>query len=97
MDDHSTKGRFQTGTLLCANDRFAVGALRAANRHRLFGSNGGLRIAGHDDHPLSRFMTPIFDWTCLGKMPGSVLFHAALFSKATGLVPARAECLRRGL
>lgn len=58
MDDHFTKGRFRTGTLLCANDRLAIGALRAANRHGLFGPDGGLRIAGHDDHPLSRFMTP---------------------------------------
>lgn len=58
MDDHFSKGRFRTGTLLCANDRLAIGALRAANRHRLFNRSGGLRIAGHDDHPLSRFMTP---------------------------------------
>lgn len=58
MDDHFSKGRFRTGTLLCANDRLAIGALRAANTHRLFNRSGGLRIAGHDDHPLSRFMTP---------------------------------------
>lgn len=58
MDEHFSNGRFRTGTLLCANDRLAIGALRAANRHRLFNRSGGLRIAGHDDHPLSRFMTP---------------------------------------
>lgn len=58
MDEHFSKGRFRTGTLLCANDRLAIGALRAANRHRLVGGGQGLRIAGHDDHPLSRFMTP---------------------------------------
>lgn len=58
MDGHFSKGRFRTGTLLCANDRLAIGALRAANRHRLVNRDRGLRIAGHDDHPLSRFMTP---------------------------------------
>ncbi|MFV0408623.1 MAG: hypothetical protein ACK5LJ_02665 [Paracoccus sp. (in: a-proteobacteria)] len=36
-------------------------------------------------------------WTCLGKVPVSLLFHAAFFSKATGLFPARAECRRLGL
>ncbi len=36
-------------------------------------------------------------WTCLEEMPGSLLSHAAFLSKATGLFPARAECLRRGL
>ena len=58
MDEHFSKGRFRVGTLLCANDRLAIGALRSANRHRLINRDRGLRIAGHDDHPLSRFMTP---------------------------------------
>jgi len=36
-------------------------------------------------------------WTCLEKVPVSLLFHAAFFSKATGLFPAMAECRRLGL
>lgn len=48
-------------SFLCANDRVAIGALRAAARHGLSpgrGRSGGLRIAGHDDYPLCPFLTP---------------------------------------
>jgi DNA-binding LacI/PurR family transcriptional regulator len=62
MDSHFGKGRFVDSTILCANDRIAIGAVRAANTHGLFVRNGGiggaLRIAGHDDHPLSRYIFP---------------------------------------
>ncbi len=62
MDAHFSRGRFVEAAILAANDRIAIGALRAANRHGLLpregGTGGRVRIAGHDDHPLSRFMTP---------------------------------------
>lgn len=62
MDAHFGQGRFVDATILCANDRIAIGAVRAANTHGLFARNGGttghLRIAGHDDHPLSRYIFP---------------------------------------
>jgi DNA-binding LacI/PurR family transcriptional regulator len=62
MDSHFGQGRYVDATLLCANDRIAIGAIRAANTHNLFfggsGSRGELRIAGHDDHPLSRYIFP---------------------------------------
>jgi DNA-binding LacI/PurR family transcriptional regulator len=62
MDAHFGQGRFVGATILCANDRIAIGAVRAANTHGLFSRNGGvsgeLRIAGHDDHPLSRYIYP---------------------------------------
>lgn len=61
MDDHFNHGRYRDATILCANDRVAIGAIRAANTHGLFARNrpiGGLRIAGHDDHPLSRYISP---------------------------------------
>ncbi|WP_377293728.1 LacI family DNA-binding transcriptional regulator [Rhizobium sp. SG2393] len=48
-------------TLLCANDRFAFGAMAAAFAAGLkIGRAEGcdLRIAGHDDHPLSRYACP---------------------------------------
>ncbi|ACB96089.1 LacI family DNA-binding transcriptional regulator [Beijerinckia indica] len=48
-------------TLLCANDRLAFGALAAAYKSGLKvgrEDNADLRIAGHDDHPLSRFACP---------------------------------------
>lgn len=48
-------------TILCANDRFAFGAMAAAFAAGLkIGRGGGsdLRMAGHDDHPLSRYTCP---------------------------------------
>lgn len=50
-----------TRTVLCANDRLAFGALSAACKRGLRVGRGegcDLRIAGHDDHPLSRYACP---------------------------------------
>lgn len=62
MDEHFSNGRFADATILCANDRIAIGAIRAANTHGLFARNAEgrqkVRIAGHDDHPLSRYIYP---------------------------------------
>ena len=61
MDRHFGRGLYCDATILCANDRLGIGALRAAMRHGLFRpgeTRPPIRIAGHDDHPLSRFMTP---------------------------------------
>ena len=55
------RGRLADRSILCANDRVAIGALRAAARHGLAprsGGEGGLRIAGHDDYPLCPFTVP---------------------------------------
>jgi len=52
---------FPTRTVLCANDRLAFGVIAAAfERRRRVGhdSDCDLRVAGHDDHPLSRFTCP---------------------------------------
>ena len=54
-------GGFPTRTVLCANDRLAFGVISAAfERRRHVGREEGcdLRVAGHDDHPLSRFTCP---------------------------------------
>lgn len=62
MDNHFSRQAHTAATVLCANDRIAIGAMRAANRHGLLLRSseaiGHLRIAGHDDHPLSRYMYP---------------------------------------
>ena len=52
---------FPTATVLCANDRCAVGVMAAAYQSGARigrGSDCDLRIAGHDDQPLSRFGCP---------------------------------------
>lgn len=54
-------GGFPTGTVLCANDRVAFGAISAAYHAGIKvgrGQDRELRIAGHDDHPLSRYACP---------------------------------------
>ena len=62
MDEHFSRGKYIDSTILCANDRLAIGVVRAANRHHLLlGSNNGMapfRVAGHDDHPLSAYVNP---------------------------------------
>jgi len=47
------------GTILCANDRIAFGVMAAACQAGLaIGRLAGLRVAGHDDHPLSQYTCP---------------------------------------
>ena len=62
MDAHFSHGNLVDQTILCANDRLAIGVIRAANRHSLFGTAGKdpsrFRVAGHDDYPLSAFVFP---------------------------------------
>jgi len=58
MEANFGAGRHLSDTILCANDRLAIGAMRAAHAHGLFSGGSGFRIAGHDDHPLSRYMHP---------------------------------------
>lgn len=50
-----------TNTFLCSNDRLAIGMLSAAYDLGLRVGNGpgcAVRIAGHDDHPFSRYTSP---------------------------------------
>lgn len=50
-----------TSTILCLNDRLAIGLISAADRLGLrvgTGPDDNLRVAGHDDQYFSRFTTP---------------------------------------
>jgi DNA-binding LacI/PurR family transcriptional regulator len=75
MDQHFSRGEYTNRSILCANDRVGIGALRAASRHGLTPgrqNEGGLRIAGHDDYPLCPFTTPALttvaqDFESIGK------------------------------
>lgn len=61
LDHYFSKGDLTEASILCANDRVAIGALRAAAHHGLEPGalrKGGLRIAGHDDYPLCPYTTP---------------------------------------
>ena len=53
------KGAPLGGTILCANDRIAFGVMAAAAQSGLaVGRLSDLRVAGHDDHPLSQYACP---------------------------------------
>ncbi len=75
LDRFFGKGLLTDRSILCANDRVAIGALRAASRHGLSpgrAPEGGLRIAGHDDYPLCPFTNPALttvaqDFDAIGK------------------------------
>jgi len=50
-----------TDTILCSNDRLAIGLLSAAYENGMrvgIGDGHALRIAGHDDHPGAQFTCP---------------------------------------
>ena len=52
---------FESTTVLCSNDRLAIGLLAAAYQCGLkvgYEKGCSLRIAGHDDHPWARFTCP---------------------------------------
>lgn len=54
-------GDLPTRTILCANDRLAFGVIAAAFQRGLrvgHGQDCDLRVAGHDDHPLSQYACP---------------------------------------
>lgn len=56
-----SSGEFRSGSVLCSNDRLAIGLLAAAYEKGLRvgrGTGTALRIAGHDDHPFSRYTCP---------------------------------------
>lgn len=70
-------------TILCSNDRLAVGLVAAAYQKGLRVGHGpgcALRIAGHDDHPWSRFTCPPLttvsqDYTAIAERSVGMLFE----------------------
>lgn len=83
MNAAFARGEMTDRSILCANDRVAIGALRAAARHGLEpgrSKKGGLRIAGHDDYPLCPYLTPALttvaqDTDAIGKKAVSQLLR----------------------
>ena len=55
------QGLLSTNTILCSNDRLAIGLLAAAYEKGIrvgHAKDCQLRVAGHDDHPFARFTCP---------------------------------------
>ncbi|GAW33501.1 ribose operon repressor [Roseovarius sp. A-2] len=78
-----SRGVFPTNTVLCSNDRLAIGMLSAAYGLGIrvgHGSGCRLRIAGQDDHPFSRFTCPSLttmaqDYAAIADRAASTLFR----------------------
>ena len=52
-------GGFPSSTLLCGNDRLAIGILSQIGKAGIrVGPDGDLRVAGHDNHPAAEFTCP---------------------------------------
>jgi DNA-binding LacI/PurR family transcriptional regulator len=74
---------FPTNTVLCSNDRLAIGLLSAAYGQGIrvgLGNGCSLRIAGHDDHPFSRYTCPPLttiaqDYTAIADRAVNTLFR----------------------
>ncbi|WP_224815529.1 LacI family DNA-binding transcriptional regulator [Hasllibacter sp. MH4015] len=59
--DAIADGRLKSRTILCSNDRLAIGLLAACYERGLKvgrAKGSDLRVASHDDHPFSRFTCP---------------------------------------
>lgn len=77
------QGGFPTRTVLCANDRVAFGAIAAAyhaGKKIGHGTDCDFRIAGHDDHPLSRYACPPIttvaqNYNEIGRLAMELLMH----------------------
>ena len=55
------QGRFSTNTILCSNDRLAIGLLTACYEKKIRvgrGDDCAIRVAGQDGHPHSRYTCP---------------------------------------
>lgn len=90
---------FPTSTVLCANDRIAIGLLAAAYERGLRigrGPGSAMRIAGHDDHPLSRFTCPPLttvaqDHAAIAERSVATLFDMIEGGSTAGRAPVRLE------
>ncbi|MEL6915752.1 MAG: LacI family DNA-binding transcriptional regulator [Pseudomonadota bacterium] len=82
--DALARGRFATNTVLCSNDRLAIGLLTACYERGLRvgrGPDDAIRVAGQDGHPHSRFTCPPLttishDYDTVSATAVSALFRA---------------------
>ncbi|MEO1677008.1 MAG: LacI family DNA-binding transcriptional regulator [Pseudomonadota bacterium] len=92
---------FPTDTVLCSNDRLAIGLLAAAfESGRRVGHQDGsdFRIAGHDDHPFARYTSPSLttvsqDYAAIAERSLSLIFETI---EAGGTLDQRRTILFEG-
>jgi DNA-binding LacI/PurR family transcriptional regulator len=110
FEEIGRKGGFQvlaekslpTNTVLCSNDRLAIGFLSACYESGVRVGRGPdcqLRVASHDDHPFSRFTCPSLttaahDYTAVSDNAVETLFRlieggGRLENRTESLFPAR--------
>jgi len=81
------EGGFPTQSVVCCNDRLAFGVLAAAHQAGLkvgIEPDCDLRVAGHDDHPFSRFTVPPLTTVSQNIAEIGRLAIGLLFSKIEG-------------
>lgn len=94
-------GGFPSSTVLCSNDRLAIGLIAAAYQLQVSvgrETSSQIRIAGHDDHPFSRFTSPSLttiaqDYAAISSKSVEVLFDLI---EAGGDLGSREETLFEG-
>ena len=87
-----TSKSLPTNTILCSNDRLAIGLLSAAYEMGLrvgMGSDCALRIAGHDDHPFARFTSPRLTTVRQNYSAIAAMSRQALFEQMDGIAPPK--------
>jgi len=92
-------GAFATNTVLCSNDRLAIGFLVACYESNLsvgLSGDAAIRVAGMDDHPFSRYTCPPL--TTIAQDYDAISLHAveALFGAIEGVEIARDTSLFEG-
>lgn len=93
-------GKLPSSTVLCANDRIAIGWIAAAYAQGMRvgkGANCALRVAGHDDHPLAQFTCPPLttvaqDFTALSQGCVDELFELIGATGRTGVERSEKRC-----
>ncbi|SEI69284.1 DNA-binding transcriptional regulator, LacI/PurR family [Pseudooceanicola nitratireducens] len=86
------EGAFRTNTVLCSNDRLAIGFLSACYESKIrvgIEADCDIRVAGHDDHPFSRFTCPSLttvaqDYEEISRRSVELLFAAIEGDKTEG-------------
>ncbi len=96
-----SENKLKSNTVLCTNDRLAIGFLSACYKLKLrvgIGADCDIRVAGLDDHPFSRFTSPplttiAHDYEAISERAARTLFDGISAEKRTN---ARSEQLFEG-